>query len=422
MILAYSGTNVCVCRDTTPTLNHSSSISIGKPFTKLSHRRARPSIDKSLVSKPFPILAFDDRELFETMASGNLEARDRRIPKAAERKVSLVTPESITPRTNSRVPADSSPSSRSWYTPARVNPPLKGSPQRSFSNATPQSTRPKVDVMRANSTKGFSNHGPTFSAKSADDTLRPTVRLISKPLPDLPIPDSRSSKWSDSTGSVYSDGTSFSVLRLFPHPPDEKADFPTDWENCISLSTPPVFMSYDNTSSSSVATVLGMTSRDSPTLKLKVVPKPKVATIVQQNPRASLSFSQLPDSIDVHRGRGHHKAPTKGTTRLPHAQTLLRNRSISLSSSNPRNPPGRVANVEALVFPHLRQSPEELARFEQARMERYRQYDREQEKRQEMDLFSTEFGLNPWYKGRKQVVDPYAFELVKPEKKQKKWF
>jgi len=85
-------------------------------------------------------------------------------------------------------------------------------------------------------------------AKSAQETLRPTVKLVSKPLPGPPVFDSVSSRLSVSTGSVYSDGDSFSydlMLNLFPDPPNGLPDVGrfNDWESHNSLSTPPAFPS-----------------------------------------------------------------------------------------------------------------------------------------------------------------------------------
>ncbi|KAF9793470.1 hypothetical protein BJ322DRAFT_130884 [Thelephora terrestris] len=481
-----------------------------KTSTRPFHRRARPSIDKSQVSKPFPILTYDEKELFDVIASGSMETRERRIPKVAEKKVNVNPPESIesTPQRKPKVPADTP--SRSWYTPAIVQSSPKGGLHRSASTATPRTAPYKVDVGRTNSTKESRSRGraesktqrdeietakrpidkqsishpdcpwidpsnapnsygtqhrpvrsatmgscesdetavedraptganvlkkrPTL-AKPVEDTLRPTVKLVSKPLPDLPVTDSVSSRWSTSTGSVYSDDRPFSydhVLGMFPRPPEiilNVADS-DDWEH-PALSTPPVFMSRSNSSSSSVATVVPVTTPDPPTVKpltLKAVPKPKVATVVYQNPRASCSFSQLPDSIAVHRARACPQASVKGSihasVRTVSPAPTLRRRLSSFSSSNSKTPPNRIANIEALVWPHLRQTPKEIERIESERLERYRQYELEQEKEQELRQFETEFGINPWYQGKKSYereVDPNGFELIRPEKKPRKW-
>lgn len=480
-----------------------------KTSTKPFHRHARPSIDKSQVSKPFPILTYDERELFDVIASGSVQTKERRVPKAAEKKVKIDAPELIesTPPRKPKVPVDTP--SRSWYKPATVQSPPKGGLQRSASTATPRTTPYKVNVGRTNSTKEFRSHaraesktrrddvettkrridkgsishpdcpwidssnapnkygtqhrpvrsatrssyesdetavedGPPTGAdvakklptlaKPVEDTLRPTVKLVSKPLPDLPVIDSFSSRWSASTGSVYSDGGPFSydqVLNMFPEPPQDmpNAAHFDDWENS-ALSTPPVFMSCSNSSSGSVATIVPIANPDPPTVKpltLKAVPKPKVATVVYQNPRASCSFSHLPDSVAVHRARACPQAPRKGNIynlRTASPALTLRRRSSSFSSANSKNPPTRIANIEALVWPHLRQTPEEVERIERERLERHREYELEQEKEQELRQFETEFGFNPGYKGKKlyqREVDPNGFELIRPEKKQRKW-
>jgi hypothetical protein len=434
MIPGYPGTDVRVCcRDMTPISNHASPISIGKSFTK-SHKRGRSSIDKRDVSKPFPILAYDERELFDAMASGHLEARERRVPKAAEKKVKIIAPKLIEPSPQPKLKVSTDPTSRSWYTSAKVEPPSKGAPQRSASGAVPRSARSKVDVGRANSTKEINNHGPTSLVKSAEDTLRPTVWLISKPLPDLPVIDSVSSRWSASTGSNYScsDRLSLPFLDKFPAPPNDSSNTarPDDWENSNSFSTPPVLMSYQNTSYSPVTTILATVAPGPPALKplmLKTVPKPKVATVVHQNPHTSSSFSQVQDSIVIQRSRAHPKVLTKDnihTSSIRTAGPASRGRSSSFGSSNRRNPPGQIVNIEALVWPHLLQTPEELERIERARQERYRQYDLEQEKKRELEQFGRDFGLNPWYKGKKSYerdVDSNGFELIIPKKKQRRW-
>ena len=511
MISIYLETDACVRSDTAPTFDHPSPGKSPKPSTKPFHKRGRPSIDKSKVSKPFPILTYDERELFDVMASGSVQERERRIPKAAERKVKINTSQLIEPKPQPKPKVSAHKPSQSWYTPTKLQSPPKGSLQRSVSNATPRTTASKGDVARTNLAKELRSHAraksdtrrdcvgpakrhvdkqsithlnspwldstdapgdggvprrPLRSAtgnsyesddtvvehgslavldavrekpalsKPVEDTLRPTVKLVSKPLPDLPVINSLSSRWSASTGSVYSDGDPFSydrVLGMFPEPPKgvPSAAYYGDWENS-ALSTPAVFMSYSNSSSGSMETIVPISTLDPPSVKpltLKSVPKPKVATVVHQNPRASCSFSKIQDSIAVHRARACPKASVKGSIHTPSIRTAgpaptLRRRSLSLSSANRINPPNRVANIEALVWPHLRQTPEDIERIERARLERYKQYQSEQEKQQDLEQFEMEFGFNPHYKGKKiyeRVVDPNGFELIRPEKKQRRW-
>ena len=509
MISTYLETDACVCSDTALTSNHPSPGKSPKSSTKPFHKRGRPSIDKSKVSKPFPILTYDERELFDAMASGSVQERERRIPKAAERKVKINTPQLIETKPQHKPKVSAHKPSKSWYTPTKPQPPPKGSLQRSVSNATPRTTPSKADVARTNSTKELRSHARVKSdtrkncvgtakrhvdkqsithldspwldsinapgeggvprrplrsatgnsyrsddtvvehgtsavwdavgsalAKPVEDTVRPTVKLVSKPLPELPVINSLSSRWSASTGSVYSDGDPFSydrVLGMFPEPPKgvPSAAYYGDWENS-ALSTPAVFMSRSNSSSSSVETIVPISTVDLPSVKpltLKLAPKPKVATVVHQNPRASCSFSQIQDSIAVHRARVCPKASMKGSIHTSSIRTAgpaptLRRRSLSLSSPDRTNPPNRVANIEALVWPHLRQTPEDIERIERARLERYRQYQSEQAKQQELEQFEMEFGFNPYYKGKKlyeRLVDPNGFELIRPEKKQRRW-
>ena len=63
-----------------------------------------------------------------------------------------------------------------------------------------------------------------------------------------------------------------------------------------------------------------------------------------------------------------------------------------------------------------------LEHIEEARMERERKYQVEQEKERELKQFEMEFGLNPQYKGKKfyeREGNLNRFEL--PQKKQKAW-
>lgn len=519
MTSIHPRTDVCACRDP-PTSNHISSISTTKPSktsTKPSHRRARPSIDKSQVSGPVPILAGDERDLYDVMASSNVQVRTKGVPKVAEKKVKInaLEPTRSSPQPRPRVFTDDS---RSWYTPVPVQPLVEGPLQRSIPNSTPRTipfkanvggvnpikelkgrSRPELETRRTgveptkrhfhnrsithpeyhrvestgdqtirrghrgqqhpvrSETRGSSEsdktavedeaparrntkkeEGATPLVKTAQETPRPTVKLVSKPLPDPPAFDSVSSRWTTSTGSVYSDGDSFSydkVLSLFPEPPKvvpNLAGF-NDWEDFNSLSTPPIFMSRSNSSSSSVATITPMAVPDSPVkpLMLKAVPKPKVATIVHQIPRASHSFSQLQDSIVIRNGRAYYpQASTKNNIPTPSARTAgttstLRRRSSSFTSSHNRKPSNRIANLEALVFPHRRQTPEDIDRIERERLERERKYEIEEQKEQELKQFEMEFGYNPLYKGKKRYqreMDPNGFELIRPGKeKQRKW-
>lgn len=99
----------------------------------------------------------------------------------------------------------------------------------------------------------------------------------------------------------------------------------------------------------------------------------------------------------------------------------LRRRSSSLSSPQSQNPPRRVANIEALVRPHIPQT----SGIKRERLERESKWQMEERKEQELKLSEMELGYNPWYKGKKRYqreVDPNGFELFRPEKeKQRKW-
>ena len=488
--VAFSSSSNCI--SSTPTT---------KPLetsTKPSHRRGRPSIDKSQVSKPFPILSYDERDLFDAIASGEVQTKPRRIPKAAEKKVKIDAQKLIKPSPQPKPKASVDTSSRSWYTPAPPQPSTTDARQRSVSNATPRATPPKISVTRANSTKEPRGHGRTESegrrdgvgstkrrvprhlithpdcpwveltnnpaqhrpvrsettgsyesdktaveneaptraeakreekatplVKSAQESFRPMARPVSKPLPDLPIPDSVASKWSASTDSVCSNDDPFSydkVLRMFPKPPEgiPNRNRLNDLGSSNSLSTPPVFMSCPNTSSSSIATITPATALNSsvkpPTLK--IVPKPKVATVVRQIPRASCSY-QLQDSIVTRNGRAYPHGSMKGSI---HTSSI---RTTGAAPSRSQSPPKRVANLEALLWPHRRQTPEDIKRIERERLERERKYQIEQQKEQERKQFEMEFGYNPQYKGKRMYereVDPDGFELIRHEKeKRRKW-
>ena len=512
--LTFPETNFCVCRDISHSPNNAHPPTIVKPpkTSKSSHRRARPSIDKKQVSKPLPALAYNEREVFIAMASGNAQTRLRAVPKAAEKKVKINPLELIksSPPHKPKVPADTP--SRSWYTPTAAQSPSRNVLLRSTSTTTPRALPFKVDVGRTNSNKESKGRGrvdsearrdgvgpgkrrvdkqsishpdcpwidpadvptvmhgcsgqhqpehsetrgsfesentaidseslirvdakrgkPTRLAKPVEDTVRPTVRLIGKPLPDLPALDSLSSRSSASTGSVYSDGDPFSydqLLNMFPNPPQylPNALRLEDLDNCNSLSTP-AFMSCPNTSSSSVETVIPVSIPETSPVKplmLKTVPKPKIATVVHQNPRASYSFSQLPDSIDIQRRRAHSRAPVKGgihpTIRTADPTPTPRRRSASFNSSSPQNESKRARNLYELLWPNRRQTDEEKARLERARQQRDREYQLEQQREQEKKLFELEFGFNPHYKGKKsyeQEVDPDGFELIKQEPKRR---
>lgn len=159
---------------------------------------------------------------------------------------------------------------------------------------------------------------------------------------------------------------------------------------------------------------------------LKAVPKPKVATLVYQYPRASHSFSRVQDSIAVQRGRAHPKTSKEGnihTSSIRTAGSASRGRTSSPGSSS-RAELAPAMNIEALVFPRLRGDPEQLERFDRARLERARVYELEQEEELRLKLSDIEMGYNPFYKGRKQHEREVAhgFELIKPDKKPWKWF
>lgn len=498
----HLGTDVCACRDTSPSSNHTRSASTAKPpktSTKPLHRRARPSIDKSQVSKPFPILTHDERDLFDVMASGSVHARTRGIPKAAEKKVKINAPELIrsSPQPKVKVPSDTSP--RSWYTPVSTQSPARSTLQRSVSNATPQ-TPSKVDLGRANSTKEFRTHNSieptkrrvhkhlithsdcpwleskdnpyvhhgyptqhrpvrsatrgsyesdktavedeasthvdvkgqaaTFLAKPVQGTLRPTVRLISKPLPGLPDFDSRSSRWSASTSSSYSDCDPFwfdQVLDQFPGPPKDTPNMARfdDGGNSSFLPTPPVFMSCSNSSSGSVATITPTVTPDPSPLTLKAVQKPKVVTVVHQIPHASYSYAHLQDSIVIRDGRAYPEASMKGSIhspsiRNPGATPTLRRRSSSFTTpTQSQDRVNRLVKLEALVRPWYRHTPEDIERLQRAALELDRKYEAEAEKEREHLTFCEDFGVNPNYRGKKS----YEQEAEKPEntKKQRRW-
>jgi len=119
----------------------------------------------------------------------------------------------------------------------------------------------------------------------------------------------------------------------------------------------------------------------------------------------------------------------KGSIHTPPGRTTgaapaPRRRSSSLTPSQSQSPPKRVANLEALLWPHRRQTAEDIERIERERLERERKYQIEEQERQERELFHTEFGFNPGYKGKRiyqREVDPNGFELIKDGKKKRKW-
>jgi hypothetical protein len=537
----YLGIDARASRDTAPAPNHTSSTStakLSKPSTKPFHRRGRPSIDKSQVSKPSPTLVCDERDLFEAIASGNAQTRARRIPKAAEKRIKINVPGLIRSSPQPEPKAFDSVSSESWYSPAPAQSPTKGSLQRSVSSATPRTTLSKAGVGRTNSTKETrshlrtgsetqkdcgdpakrrihkglithpdcpwieSNHTPylhtgyltqpspvrsatwgsydsdetavegeeptrldaeegeiTLSAKHVQDTLNPTVKLILKPLPDLPVSDSLSSRWSLSTGSVYSDGEPFQYDEILNKFPDTPKDIPTtarldDWENSNSLSTPPIFMSCSNSSSSSIATI---TPRKTPTpppltkaLMLKAVPEPKFPAVVRQNPRASHSFTHVQDSIAIRKAHLYPKTPTEDNThasiRIAGTSSTLRWGPSSVTPSHGQSQSTRPTDRQALGFPRPRENPEYIERRERERLEWERNYKRECQKEQELkrkeqeqdrqkeeferrgkelmarlDRGDTEIGIIPPHKRMYQPeADPNAFELIRP-RKQRKW-
>ena len=263
-------------------------------------------------------------------------------------------------------------------------------------------------------------------AKDVQDTLRPTVRLVSKPLPDPPTFDSLSSRWSQSTGSVYSDGSPFrydKILDLFPEPPKDKpdADYPSDWENSNSLSTPPVFMSCSNHSSSSVVTVTPEATLDPPTvrpLKLKVVPEPKATALVHLTPRASRSFAQVQDSLVILRGRGRPQPPTKGSIhtsiRTTGTASNLRRRSSSVTHSHSRSQPERrsnPANDRALGEPSQRQISEEIKGYERREGTCEANFQAGQDAN---TFYPPEFGYKLNYRGEKRLLR--GLESDRPDK------
>jgi hypothetical protein len=485
----YPGTNACAYSDTPASNCTSSTYTIRPPkfSTRLFLRPARPSIDKSQVSKPFPILAYDERDLFDAIASGDVQTKARKIPKADEKKVKIYAPKLI----------KSNPQSKSWYTPAPAQTPTTGTLQQS-TNATPR----KVDVTRANPTKESKNHGLTRSegrrngveskkrhvpkrsithpdcpwiestknptprhvvrfatgdsyesdrtvvqdevptradaekeeeatplVKSVQKTLRPRVRPVSKPLPDLPPPDSVASRWSASTGSAYDDGAPCNnVLNMFPEPPEGMPSLNrfNDWENSNSLSTPPVFMSCPNTSSSSVATITPTAVSNSPVnpLMLKAAPEPKIVTVVHQIPRASCSYTQPQDSIVIRDGRAYPHESVKGSIhnssiRTTGAASTLRQRSSSFNSSQSQSPSKRVANLKALLWRHRRRASEDIERIGRERLDHGRKHQTEEQGGRELERFEMEFGCNPWCKG--EEMDPNGFELVGSKKGSRVW-
>ena len=491
----YLRADVCVSRDCASTANHNSSTPTTKPpktSIKPSHRRRRPSIDKTQVSKPFPILTHGDRDLFDVIASGDVQTRVRGIPKAAEKKVKINAPEltKSSPQPKPKVPADAPP--QSWYTPVQSS--TKGALQRSVSNATPRTTPSKVDAERTNSAKELRSHPRTGSetrrdgvepkkryvhkhsishpdcpwveskddpyahaeylsqyqpvrsatrgsyesdetvvedgsptradakkegedlplVKSVQDTLRPTVRLISKPLPDLPTFDSLSSRWSASTGSVYSSDDPFQydkILNMFPEPPKDIPDMShlDDWENSNSLSTPPVFMSWPNSSSSSVATITPTVTPDPFPVKpltLKAVQKPKVANVVHQAPRASYSYTQLQDSLAIRGGRPYPQPSVKGSIHTSIQTTgtarTLRRRSSSVTPTRSRPQRQKAVNLQALLFPWRIQTPEETREIERASRQSKEEYERMKEEERKALEFARDFGLNLNHKGSRK--------------------
>jgi len=304
--------------------------------------------------------------------------------------------------------------------------PAQHRPVRSATGSSCESEKTAVEDGAPTRPDAGKEEEATPLAKSVEGTLRPTVRLVSKPLPDLPTSGSVASRWSTSTGSVYSDDDSFysKVLKMFPEPPEgvSNLDHFNNRENSSSLSTSPAFASCSNTSSSSIATITPTAAQDSSArpLMLEVVPKLEVATVVNQIPRASCSYTQLQDSVVTRSGCAYSYGSTKdsiqtssiGTTG---AGSTLRRRPSSLTPSQSQTPPRRIRNIEALVWPYRHQTAEDIERIEREQLERDRKYQIEQEKEQERKLFETEFGYNPWYKGKKmyeQEAYPDKFESI----------
>ena len=407
-------TDVRVCRDTTLTSNHSIT-NRTSPHPKPSHRRRKRSIHTGIVSKPIPITGDEEIKSFNAMASRNHQARNPK-PKAFEKKVKVVAPGLVKPDPEQKSKLPHPTASKSWYSPANVKSP-KGALQPSISNPPPRSVPSKANMGGTNPTNVFRNPGSKSLAKAAEDTLHPTVLLVRKPLPKLPDSESLSSRWSASTGSVYSDSDdSFSALHLFPSPPfDTQAEVsPDHWENSHSLPTTPLYTSFLNTSSDSVGTILARTTPNPPTLK--VVPRPKNVDYVHQHPHTSCSFSQVQDSIVIHRGRVCPKAPTEDDIIAPSIRnTCLASQGESSSFSSP----DYEAEVAALVHPGI--SAEELEKIRRARAERDKQWDLEQQRLQEM----KEFGYKIYFDGEK-LYDPRAvptgFEPAKPQKRGWNWF
>lgn len=459
--------------------------------TKPLHRGGRPSIDKTQVSKPFAILAHDDKELFEVITSGSLQTRAQRTPKVADKKVRINAPKPVESYLQPEPKViDATP--RSWYTPVPPQSPTEGTLQRAASDPSPQTTPSKTDIRRSQRTREFKGHlrveseprrdgveatkrrvekhtitypdcpwigsddapygylvqhKPVRSAtggscgsektavddetiphvgfkmggwigmdKPADQTINPTVRLISKPLPEPPSFDAASSRSSASTGSVYSDGDQFpldKLLNMFPVPPKDPSNVARLRDRKVSnpLPTLPVSALPPNPSSNSVATV---TPRPLP---LKTAPKPKAAAVVHQSPRARRSFprpgavpttkgtttrqtprtnrpfARVKDSLAVKRGRARSKASVKGNT---HTSKLV----ASLTPASRRGPAAagpprsqkrfnKPVGFLDLLFPHRFMTAQDFKLEEEARVK----YEEMREEDQRREDFPADFAV-----------------------------
>ena len=222
---------------------------------------------------------------------------------------------------------------------------------------------------------------------------RPTVLLVSKPLPGLPTAESRSSMGSDSDFD--------SILRKFPNPP----------VNTSSAVHPDV---RENT---------GLSAN----LKRSMLKVDQTTEIHTIDPRGNNSFSHLPDSIEVRRNRTNHRVLRKNNpqTSVRPAHTALRGGPSSVGSSNLGEPPRRKVDVEAIGWPRLCDDYGEFGQLQRARLERERQHQPEEETAPMLEHFYQEFGFNPQYEGKKQYqreADRDAFELIRPGKKRRRWF
>jgi len=411
--LLYPWTDGCAARDITLTTDHTSSTAKPpKTSTKPFHRPAKVNVGRANSAKEF---------------RGHLRTESEPRRDGVEPTKRHVHKHLITHPDCPWVESNGDQHVHTGYL-------AQHRPVRSSTRGSCESDETAVDDEVPTRVDAKGEGWATPPAKAVQDTLHPTVRLISKPLPDTPTFDPFSSRWSGSTGSVYSNDDPFpfdKILDMFPDPPKDALTMAhsDDLEDLNSLSTPPVFMSSPNHSSSSVATVTPETTLGIPTVRplmLKAVPKPKAVVLVHQTPFASRSYVHLQDSIVIRRGRAYPQGSVEGSIHPPirgtSAAPTLRQRSSSVTPPRNRNRPERPpnpVNIKALVMPYHYQTPEEIAEYDAAATK----FEEEYQARMQLEDFGSDFGLNPWYKGQKRCLAGLALDRPdRAKQKRSRWW